>query len=209
MTRFLALAAAAALLTACAPSPPNDVATGVGFGSLEDFERQRRAREAELVGASPANPVISQEPEGGAPGPAPDVTVNNPGISDTNDFGAVSERETIEDNAERLAAQREVYEVIQPTAVPERPRSDRPNIVEYALGTYHPVGQVVWKRSGFNSDDRFQRACARYATQDQAQEDFLARGGPRNDRFGLDPDGDGYACFWDPTPFRTVQSSGN
>jgi len=25
---------------------------------------------------------------------------------------------------------------------------------------------------------------------------------------GLDPDGDGFACSWDPTPFRLAGSSG-
>ncbi len=27
-------------------------------------------------------------------------------------------------------------------------------------------------------------------------------GGPERDQFGIDPDGDGYACRWDPSPFR-------
>ena len=27
-------------------------------------------------------------------------------------------------------------------------------------------------------------------------------GGPERDQFGIDPDGDGYACSWDPSPFR-------
>mgnify|MGYP000454045377 CR=1 FL=1 len=46
--------------------------------------------------------------------------------------------------------------------------------------------------------------CAKYASADLAQEDFLQRGGPERDRKGLDPDGDGYACNWDPTPFRAA-----
>ena len=37
---------------------------------------------------------------------------------------------------------------------------------------------------------------------DQAQQDFLAKGGPERDRMGVDPDGDGFACAWDPRPFR-------
>ena len=31
---------------------------------------------------------------------------------------------------------------------------------------------------------------------------FLEAGGPKRDRKGLDPDGDGFACAWDPRPFR-------
>jgi hypothetical protein len=44
--------------------------------------------------------------------------------------------------------------------------------------------------------------CDRYRSKDEAQQDFLAKGGPERDAYGLDPDGDGYACGWDPRPFR-------
>ncbi len=52
---------------------------------------------------------------------------------------------------------------------------------------------------------KLQRACARYDSQDLAQAEFLASGGPRMDRRGVDPDGDGFACGWDPAPFRTTR----
>ena len=45
-------------------------------------------------------------------------------------------------------------------------------------------------------------ACGKFASPDLAQMDFLQSGGPERDRKGLDPDGDGFACAWDPTPFR-------
>ena len=47
-------------------------------------------------------------------------------------------------------------------------------------------------------------ALPRYASPDKAQQDFLAKGGPDRDRLGVDPDGDGFACSWDPRPFRTA-----
>jgi hypothetical protein len=45
-------------------------------------------------------------------------------------------------------------------------------------------------------------------TQDAAQEAFLAAGGPERDRNNLDPDGDGFACWWDPEPFRRAMRAG-
>jgi hypothetical protein len=33
----------------------------------------------------------------------------------------------------------------------------------------------------------------------------LARGGPDKDPRGLDPDGDGFACGWDPAPFLLAE----
>ncbi len=47
-----------------------------------------------------------------------------------------------------------------------------------------------------------ERNCAKYGSPDLAQMAFLSKGGPKRDRMGLDPDGDGYACSWDPAPFR-------
>ena len=148
------------------------------------------------------NTVAASQP---APAESPVLAANNPGISDEQDFSAVSSRETIESDAERLARQREAYEVVQPQAVPERPGSGGPNIVAFALSTTNNVGQQVYRRSGTVSDSKYQRACAKYASSDKAQEAFLQAGGPKRDRKGLDPDGDGFACYWDPRPFRAAR----
>lgn len=129
----------------------------------------------------------------------------NTGISDEQDFGAVSSRESIESDAERLARQREAYQVIQPEAIPDRPRDTGPNIVAFALSTTNQPGEQVYSRSGFNSQARFNRNCAKYSSSDQAQEAFLERGGPQRDGMSLDPDGDGFACYWDPRPFRAAR----
>ena len=133
------------------------------------------------------------------------VLTDNPNISDEQDFTAVSERESIESDAVRLARNREQYQVVQPGALPERSGSGRPNIVAYALTTTHPLGTPMHRRSGRANLDRFNRVCSAYGSNDQAQEAFLSNGGPDRDRKGLDPDGDGYACYWDPTPFRRAR----
>lgn len=126
---------------------------------------------------------------------------NNPGISDEQDFEAVSARETIESDAERLREQRQQYKVIEPTAVPSG-SAGGPNIVQYALATTNNVGQQVYRRNTIFAQAKYQRNCAKYISSDRAQLDFLQNGGPQKDRLGLDPDGDGFACGWDPAPFR-------
>lgn len=126
-------------------------------------------------------------------------------ISDEQDFEAVAARETIESDAERIARNRAQYVVIQPGALPVRPGESGPNIVAYALATNHPPGVQLYRRGGLRFTDPLV-ACARYGSSDRAQEAFLASGGPERDRHGIDPDGDGYACDWDPRPFRSVQS---
>ncbi|MEJ5216691.1 hypothetical protein WG622_00420 [Cognatishimia sp. D5M38] len=146
--------------------------------------------ESAFVEASPSNP-------------AP-VRVENSGISDENDFAAVDARRSIEDDAQRrqqIAAQ---YQQVEATDLPERDGGAGPNIVEYAVLSKNPVGNRIYRRIGLNAANRFARNCRAYPSSDQAQIDFLSRGGPERDPRGLDPDGDGYACAWDPTPFQKL-----
>ncbi len=86
------------------------------------------------------------------------------------------------------------------TSPPRRPEavSDAANPVGFALATSHPVGQSVYPRSGGGAA----AACSGYSSGVSAQQAFLMAGGPQSDRLGLDPDGDGYACSFDPEPYR-------
>ena len=132
--------------------------------------------------------------------PAPAIA-NNPGISDEQDFAAVSSRESIESDAQRIAQNAAQMQIVQPTALPTRPADTGPNIVEYAINAPNRKGQEWYSRSILSGQGRCERNCAGYNTPDAAQRDFLARGGPERDPRGIDPDGDGFACGWDPAPF--------
>jgi hypothetical protein len=217
----------------CAQPPVPDSAAGVGFGSYSEYLRAREAglrgtgpvpmpvspeRTAPGVAAAPAAgapvasgaptppPAVSSAPIGAplpaAAGPLP-AGPGNPTISDEQNFEAVAARETIESDAERRRRQQAERVVVQPTAVPVRTGPSGPNVVEYALATRHNPGVQMHQRFPI----RFRSpaaACAAFASNDLAQEAFLARGGPQRDPLGLDPDGDGYACGWDPRPFRAA-----
>lgn len=196
-------------LAGCAAGIPDsnpNVGRGVGFGDYNSYSAQR---DAVLEGrvASPVGEemVIAEETLAVLGRTAPAAT-GNPGISDEQNFDAVAARETIESDRERLARQRAAMEVAQPEALPERPSGRAaPNIVAYALATNNAVGQPVYPRSDRFNEDRYRRSCAEFPSSDMAQAAFLAAGGPERDRRGLDPDGDGFACFWDPTPFRNAR----
>ena len=135
---------------------------------------------------------------------APLPATNNLGLSDEQDFDAVSDRQSIESDAERLERNRALYTLIEPTEVPNRPGTEIPNIVAYAIKTSNPVGEPLYSRSLFTSENRSLWRCSKYVSDAAAQEAFLKAGGPESDRYGLDPDGDGFACRWDPTPFRAA-----
>lgn len=176
-----------------APSPISGVEPLPGSAEATAAETARVLAETRPAGATGAEAAQSVE---AAP------VVNDAGISNENNFDAVSEQRSIESDAELLAQNRAQYQVIQPEALPERSESGQPNIVAFALSTNHPVGTRIYARAGLNGAARAERNCAQYPSPDQAQIDFLARGGPERDRRGLDPDGDGFACSWNPEPFR-------
>ncbi len=215
------------LMAACAPQIP-DSAAGVGFDTAptaDALPAPDAIAATPLGGATPA-PVPTAPVTRGSTvsannadeiardtatalnaGPASTAPtgVANAAISDENDFAAVSERETIQSDAERLARNRAQYQEIAPTALPSRSGDTGPNIVAYALSTSNQPGIRIYSRVGINLEARAARNCRSYASPDQAQIAFLAAGGPEKDRKGLDPDGDGFACDWDPTPFRKVR----
>lgn len=230
-------AISAAALAGCSASVPEsgvpDAGEGVGFGSYEDYQRREAERRTQSSGGSlPAAQDVSEEPldedlatetqavldatranSGEAPleaspsNPPPDAVSNDAGISRENDFDAVGAQRSIEDDQARQAALKEQYQVVQPTEVPTRSGAAGPNIVEYALSTSHPKGRSLYRRVGLNLQARHTRNCAKYPSPDLAQEEFLAKGGPERDRLALDPDGDGYACSWDPAPFRAARAA--
>ncbi len=92
--------------------------------------------------------------------------------------------------------------VVQPTSVPSATAGV--NIALFAAQSTNAVGERVYSRnvgarvSGLGS-------CSRYRDGDSAQRAFLAAGGPQVDKLGLDPDGDGFACSFDPAPYRALR----
>lgn len=180
------VATAASSLPPTSSAPETDAVLEAA-ASLQEIEANSGVAPLQ---ASPSNP--------------PPQIVDTSGISDENDFDAVSSRQSIESDAERLAQLEASRQVVQPTAVPTRSNVSQPNIVEYALETQHARGTRLYARTGINLAGRSQRNCAKFASPDQAQIEFLSSGGPERDRRALDPDGDGFACAWDPAPFRSA-----
>ncbi len=153
---------------------------------------------------------LDNAPATGAPlsAMAPDAATAAPvSLSDEQSFAAVSERESIESDAARIDANRAQYVVIQPTELPPRPDGTGASIVAFALATTNDPGQPLYSRVGIAANSRFERACAKHGSPDRAQEAFLDAGGPERDRYGMDPDGDGFACQWDPRPFRAARDA--
>lgn len=109
-------------------------------------------------------------------------------------------------SSDQIAQNQAQYAAVQPAATPERSGASKSNIAAFALSTSHPIGTQMYRRSSLFGKSGFERACAKFASDSLAQEAFLDAGGPERDRLGVDPDGDGYACRWDPAAFRLARS---
>lgn len=213
-------------VAACAPPVP-DSAAGVGFENYDTYIAQKQARDRQLAAGGPrsaqtaaAQPIAAQpqteaqataaaavaavRPAGAPLNEVPATPrTNAAGISDEQDFGAVSARQSIESDAQRRASQSAQYQVVQPTAVLSRPGGGAPTPIEFAVQVSHPVGQKTYTRSPFGAG-KAQANCAAYLTADLAQDAFLKAGGPNKDKLKIDPDGDGYACGWNPAKYRQL-----
>jgi len=224
MKRILLSLATLGALAACSPTIP-DSGAGVGYGDYKKIEQKQAARDAALNGGGALPPPQAVSSETLAPAAASGIAQvtnadgavdSNPtnaapvlragGISAENDFSAVSGQRSIEGDAAKRAQNQQEFQVIQPTALPTRQGNGGPNIVAFAIAAKNAKGQRVYRRNGFNAERKYQRACSGFASQDQAQQAFMAQGGPQKDRKGMDPDGDGFACAWDPAPFRNAVS---
>ena len=232
LMRLLLPAAALALLTACTPphlqpqgavgfgdtpgyapaaavpAAPSTVPGASGISSSEINTALYGTATPPLSAASA--PPLSVAPPLGAPLPAA-VAGASPaiappatplGISDEQDFKAVSARETIETDKQRIEANKANYQQIAPTALPERDTSAEVSpVIQYVLSAPNRLGESIYQRRPVKPE-AYQTACQRYASDEAAQEAFLKAGGPERDGKKLDPDGDGFACAFDPTPFQ-------
>lgn len=190
-----------------AVSPPSTATAALPMNSAPMGTTPLNPMGAALaVQPAPAGTAVT--PAGVAPAVAPPTAVAvAPGaavISDEQNFEAVAARETIQSDAARLAANRAAYVQVPATALPERAGDAGPNLAAYALAAPNRLGEPIHNRIALKFVNH-DRACGKYASADLAQTAFLENGGPERDMGNLDPDGDGFACSWDPTPFQSVR----
>lgn len=220
------LVLAGMLLAGCQPDVPNS-AGGVGFGTYEDYLHQR---ESQLKGsgaqASSATPADGGYGASGY-GATPVTSAAGMAAQGATGADATATGGTGSIGADTLAALRATapagdsasagtsaaasatggvgapLDAMSPATVPANGGTG-PNLAAYALAATNAPGQAVWPRGGIRLSSS-QKACAKYISPDLAQMAFLKKGGPQKDPLNLDPDGDGFACGWDPRPFQAAR----
>lgn len=217
--RQIGLAAASVLaLAGCDPEVP-DSAAGVGFRDYGEYLSEQSAiraeRDAQLASANLGAPEATGAPTAGGATPpqgvsAADLAAAGIGVSEDTPATAVPSQPIgaplaataagaayVAGNSSAISQEAEYAR----EGIPARPADTGPDIVAYALANTQPVGQQVYART-LPSAARAARKCATYPSDDMAQLAFLESGGPQKDRLGIDPDGDGFACSWDPGRYR-------
>ena len=81
--------------------------------------------------------------------------------------------------------------------------NDEVNVATFARNTINKKGTRVYTRLNKNNLNHWAE-CSKFKTKDDAQRRFLNQGGPYLDKYNLDPDGDGFACDWDPEVYREL-----
>ncbi len=103
--------------------------------------------------------------------------------------------------AKKLAAAREQRVVVETEDSPQK--GTLVNIASFARSTVNKIGQSVYTRPSYHALNHWTE-CAILNNDDNAQRFFLKNGGPKMDPKNLDPDGDGFACTWDPSIYRQL-----
>ena len=107
-----------------------------------------------------------------------------------------------EEASQKLLEARGNRIVIKPDELKDIKIDPKVNIAIYARTTKNVLGKRAYTRLGKKVNGV--NPCVRFSVKDDAQRYFLQKGGPEKDLFGLDIDGDGFACNWDPEPFKKI-----
>jgi len=189
MRNLFLTAVTAVILTACGAQNPNDGAQYPNDAATTAPTTQTTDATAS-AGSAPAttSPVTT----------LPASTAN---LSNTQNFRAIKKQESIESDKAKLAALKSTYQQVDPNSIKTPSASSRGvNLAAYALKQKNSVGEKAYRRINVGLSN-----CSRYRTDpDAAQRAFLRAGGPERDSRRLDPDGDGFACNWNPDFYRNM-----
>ncbi|OAN73021.1 hypothetical protein A8B78_19135 [Jannaschia sp. EhC01] len=184
--RFLAVACVA--LSGCA-TVPNDVSPTQQTLDQQGLQGRQTALNGQISTAVIDTPSTGVGIEAGATG---DVTFLDPSNLEAMAEGAIAESEQAAGGVFDNMQPQQAGDVLPPPLIPR--------VAAFALRTTHLPGQRQWRRNPLRADG--QAMCAQFASRDEAQDRFLRDGGPERDPNGLDPDGDGFVCGFDPSALR-------
>ena len=124
------------------------------------------------------------------------------GVLDLSQFSQEQqkvEREQAAKRREELKAGRVVLEANRKEKI--APKSV--NLAVFARSVSNRLGEKIYYRKYISSNAEL--GCKKFSNKNAAQIFFLENGGPKNDFYNIDADGDGFACKWDPAIYRKIE----
>ena len=125
------------------------------------------------------------------------------GVLDLSQFSQEQqkiEREQAAKRREALKAGRVVLEADGKEPI----RTKTVNLAVFARSASNKVGEKIYFRNFLGID--VGSTCKKFLNKNAAQIFFLKNGGPKNDHYNIDADGDGFACQWDPEIYRKINA---
>ena len=124
------------------------------------------------------------------------------GFLDLSQFSLEQQKIEREEAAKKLAELKEKRIVLQLNDKEKNIENSTVNLALYARINKNKVGKKIYRRHPILDINK--PGCSQFGNGNTAQIFFLKNGGPKNDYYQLDNDGDGFACGWNPEIYRKI-----
>ena len=125
------------------------------------------------------------------------------GILDLSQFSQEQQKVDREQAAKRREELKEGRVVLEVNRK-EKIRIKSINLAVFARSVSNKIGEKIYYRNFLSNENNSN--CKKFSDKNAAQIFFLENGGPKNDYHNIDVDGDGFACKWDPSIYRKINS---
>ena len=124
------------------------------------------------------------------------------GSLDLSQFSLEQQKIEREEAAKKLAELKEKRIVLQLNDKEKNIKTSTVNLALYARMNKNKLGKKIYRRHPILDINK--PGCSQFGNGNTAQIFFLKNGGPKNDYYQLDNDGDGFACSWNPEIYRKI-----
>ena len=125
------------------------------------------------------------------------------GVLDLSQFSQEQQKVDREQAAKRREELKEGRVVLEVNSK-EKIRIKSINLAVFARSVSNNIGEKIYYRNFLSNENNSN--CKKFSNKNAAQIFFLENGGPKNDYHNIDVDGDGFACSWDPSIYRKINS---
>ena len=126
------------------------------------------------------------------------------GFLDLSQFSLEQQKIEREEAAKKLAELKKKRIVLQLNDKEKNIENSTVNLALYARMNKNKLGKKIYRRHPILDINK--PGCSQFGNGNIAQIFFLKNGGPKNDYYQLDNDGDGFACSWNPEIYRKINA---